>query len=198
MRLCNYKRVNFTTYRRGNNLSFFQLYTSMVGTPVDRCVRTILGKFPRQEDVPTWSITVSHNQRIRLNKQINDEMHKSRGGVWIDPVHQCDGQGCWLFDDMHVVGVATDQGIFNGQLYTVAGILPDVVRLRVYNQREQFDLKMCNIRSIRPAHALTYYSCQGRTLCGRIRLYVQHSKLTTTHVIVGLSRATCPSLIDCV
>ena len=77
---------------------------------------------------------------------------------------------------MHVVGVATDQGIYNGQLYTVVGFAPGVVKLQVYNRNEQFDLKICNVRAIRPALALTYYSCQGRTLIGRIRLYVQHQK----------------------
>ena len=169
----------------------------MVGTPVDRCVRNVLDKFPLKEDTPTWSLTVSNSQRRKLNKQINDEMY-SGGGLRIDAAHQVDGQGCWLFDGMHVVGCATEQGIFNGQLYTVVGLLPGIVKLQVYNQREQFDLKICNIRSIRPAHALTYYSCQGRTLIGRIRLYVQHQKLTTTHIIVGLSRSTCPTLIDCV
>ena len=170
----------------------------MVGTPVDRCVIHALAKFPPKKDTPTWSLTVSNTERRQLNKKINDEMYSGDGGLRIDAAHQVDGQGCWLFDGMHVVGCATEQGIFNGQLYTVVGFNPGIVKLQVYNQREQFDLKICNIRSIRPALALTYYSCQGRTLIGRIRLYVQHPKLTTAHVIVGLSRATCPSLIDCV
>ena len=38
MRLCKYNRVNFTTYRRGNNLQFFKLYTGMVGMPIDMCM----------------------------------------------------------------------------------------------------------------------------------------------------------------
>ena len=125
-------------------------------------------------------------------------MHNIHCGLYIEPTHQYHGQGCWLLGGMHVVGVATDQGMFNGQLYTVVGFAPGVVTLQVYNQIEQFDLNICNVRAHRPAHALTYYSCQGRTLIGRIRLYVQHQKLTTTHIIVGLSRSTCPSLIDCV
>ena len=48
MRLCNFKRAKFTTYCRGNNLSFFQLYTGLVGAPFDHCVRTVMGKFPKQ------------------------------------------------------------------------------------------------------------------------------------------------------
>ena len=157
-------------------LVVFQLYTGMVGAPIDRCARTVMGKFPKQEDTPEWSITVSNNQRRRLNKQINDEMHHIHGGLYIEPAHQYDGQGCWLFGGMRVVGVATDQGIFNGQLYTVVGFAPGVVKLQVYNQNEQVDLKICKVRAIRPTHALTYYSCQGRTLIGHIRLYVQHQK----------------------
>ena len=142
----------------------------MVGAPVDHCIRTVMGKFPKKSGTPEWSITVSNNQRRRLNRQINDELHTIHGGLYIEPTHQYDGQGCWLFGGMHVVGVATDQGIYNDQLCIVVGFAPGVVKLQVYNQNEQFDLKVCNVRAIRPAHALTYYSCQGRTLIGRIRL----------------------------
>ena len=88
-----------------------QLYIGMVGTPVDHCVRTVMGKFPQQEDTPEWIIIVSNNQHRRLNKHINDEMHNIHGGLYTDPTHQYDGQSCWLFGGMHVVGGATDQGI---------------------------------------------------------------------------------------
>ena len=114
-------------------MSFFQLYTGMIGAPVDHCVRTVMGKFPKKSDTPTLSITVSNNQRRRLNKHINDELHTIHGGLYIEPTHQYDGQGCWLFGGMHVVGGATDQGIYNGQLYIVVGFAFGVVKLQVDN-----------------------------------------------------------------
>ena len=97
-----------------------------------------------------------------------------------------------------MVGCATDSGTYNGQLYTVVRVPENSIMLQIYNAGEQVDLNMCHIRNVKPATAITYYSCQGRTLRGRARLYIRHSKMTTTHLIVGLSRATCPSLIDCV
>merc|ERR1711894_759122 len=109
-----------------------------------------------------------------------------------------DCQGSWLFPDLHIVGCSTDNGIFNGQLYTVLGIEHDKITLSIYGTDDEIILCMCHIKAIKTAHAITFYSCQGRTLRGRVRMYVQHPKITTTHLIVGLSRAVCPSLIDCV
>ena len=95
------------------------------------------------------------------------------------------------------MGCATDAGIYNGQLYTVMAASKDLIKLQVYNGSDEVDINMCNVRNLKPAHAITYYSSQGRTLKGRVRLYVQHPKMTTTHLIVGLSRATDPDLVDC-
>ena len=117
--------------------------------------------------------------------------------MFVDAAHQLDCQGFWLFPGLRVVGCSTDNGLFNGQLYTVLEVAPKV-KLQTYGGNDEVTIDMCHIRCIKPAHAITYYSCQGRTLRGRVRLYVQHSKVTTTHLIVGLSRAVCPTLIDCV
>ena len=197
MRLCDHNRINFTTYRRGDNVEFFKLYTGMIGKCVARCTRSVLRQFPCKADIPEWSLTVSNQERRRINKEINEEMHKTRGGVFVDAAHQLDCQGFWLFPGLHVVGCSTDNGLFNGQLYTVLEVAPKV-KLQTYGGNDEVTIDMCHIRCIKLAHAITYYSCQGRTLRGRVRLYVQHSKVTTTHLIVGLSRAVCPTLIDCV
>ena len=172
----------------------------MVGTHALAAKRMVLRMFPVKAGLPDWHLTVSNNHRRSLNKQINDELHNTEGGVWIDAAHQVDGQGFWCSENLRVVGCATDHGVYNGQLYTVVRVSPQQVRLHVYNNDATdnvVDLSLCNIRAVRPAHAITYYNGQGRTLRGRVRLYVQHPKITTTHVIVGLSRAVCPSLIDC-
>ena len=102
-----------------------------------------------------------------------------------------------MFPGLHVVGCSTDNGIYNGQLYTVSSV-DGKVQLQTYGGDDTVALDMCHIRSVKPAHAITYYSCQGRTLRGRIRLYVQHPQITTTHLVVGLSRAVDPGLTDCV
>ena len=168
----------------------------MVGQPFVNCMRQVMQQFPRKEDLPDWSLTVSNAERRRITKQINDRLHATKGGIYIEAAHQLDRQGFWLFTGLHVVGCATDAGIYNGQLYTVMGATRDSLRLQVYNSDDELEVNMCSVRNVKPAHAITYYSCQGRTLRGRVRLYVQHPKMTTTHLIVGLSRATSPHLID--
>ena len=198
MQLCGCNRVNFTQYKRGGDLDFFKLYTGMVGKCPVQCQRSVLKEFPIQPGLPDWSLTVSNKQRRQLNKQINEELHTTRGGVWINAGCQLDNQGFWLFEGLKLVGVATDHGIFNGQLYTVMEASAKTIRLRVYSADEELELSPCNIRTVRPAHAITFYSCQGRTLVGRVRLYVQHRHITTTHIVIGLSRATSPKLIECV
>ena len=70
--------------------------------------------------------------------------------------------------------------------------------LQAYGKREGATTDMCHIRRINLAHTITYYSCESRALRGRVRLYVPHSKIKTTHLIDGLSRAASPTLIDCV
>ena len=196
MRLSDCNRVNFTTYRRGSDISFFSLYTGMVGLNAERCVYKCLQRFPEQEGLPNFCLTVSNNQRRKLNQAINEELHETHGGIYIDSELQQDNQPFWCFSGMHLVGCATDGGIYNGQLYTVLDTNP--LKLQIYNSDDVVSIDICHIRNIRPAHCITYYSAQSRTLKGRVRLDVRHNKITTTHLIVGLSRATCPSLIECV
>ena len=158
----------------------------------------LVNKFQYKHDVPDWSLIVSNAQRRKLNKQINGLLHNKHGGTYVEAAHQLDNQGCWLVPGCNVIGCATDHNVFNGQLYTFLPLKPNAVCLQVYNGDETLELSLCHVRCIKPAHALCYYSCQGRTLRGRVRLYVHHNKITTTHLIVGLSRSTCPTLVDCI
>ena len=160
MRLCDHNRVNFTTYRRGDNVEFFKLYIGMLGKCVARCTRSVLRQFPCKADIPEWSLTVSNQERRRINKEINEEMHKTRGGVFVDAAHQLDCQGCWLSPGLRVVGFGTGNGLYNGQLYTVLEVAPKV-KLQTYGGNDEVTIDMCHIRCIKPAHAITYYSCQG-------------------------------------
>mgnify|MGYP002809688238 CR=1 FL=1 len=45
---------------------------------------------------------------------------------------------------------------------------------------------------------MTYASCQGRTLAGRLRLEVDSVHMTTRHLYVGISRATAADLVEVV
>ena len=52
--------------------------------------------------------------------------------------------------------------------------------------------------SLRLSYAITYASCQGLTLKGRVRLETQSTFLTTKHLYVGISRGTASELVEVV
>ena len=194
-RLCGYNRVNFTTYRRGDDRAFFDLYTGMVGREVAHCLAEVKARFPTKPGDALWNLTVSNRHRKRLNSKLNARASRGQQRVWVDKAEQVDDQGFWLFPGLHLVGCATERGIFNGQLYTVASVA-EAVALRVLDSEEEVALLREELKCLKPAHALCYYAAQGRTLRGRVRLWVDHSRLSTIHLIVGLSRATSPELVD--
>jgi len=201
-RLCGSNRVNFTTYRRGDDRAFFDLYTTMVDRPVAECLAEVKARFPTKPGHALWNLVVSNRRRKRLNAQLNAAAFREAslreqggGGLWVDKAEQVDGQGFWLFPGLHLIGCATERGIFNGQLYTVVSVAEAVV-LRVLDSDREVECDAAGVKCLKPARALCYYAAQGRTLRGRVRLWVDHPRLTTTHLIVGLSRATAPELVD--
>ena len=103
----------------------------------------------------------------------------------MDKAEQVDGQGFWLFPGLHLIGCATERGIFNGQLYTVVSV-GEAIMLRVLDSDQEVECDAAWVMCLKPAHALCYYAAQGRTLRGRVRLWVDHPWLTATHLIVGL------------
>ena len=87
--------------------------------------------------------------------------------------------------------------MFNGQLYAVASITETHVALRVLDSDQEVALlREEGLKCLRPAHAPRYYLAQGRTLRGRVRLWLGHKRIETTHLIVGLSRATSSERVD--
>ena len=86
---------------------FFSLYTGMIGLNVDHCVSKCLQRFPEQCGLPNFCLTVSNNQRRKLNQEINEELHNTHGGIWIDSELQQDSQG-FLVLQWHAVGRLRD------------------------------------------------------------------------------------------
>ena len=124
-------------------------------------MHSLLLQCPEKNDLPEWNLTVSNHQRCQINKRINNELHKGSGGIWVDASHQMDCQGFWLFPGLHIVGCSTDNGIFNGQLYTVLDIENNKTTFSIYGTDDEIILYVCHIKAIKPAHAITFYSCQG-------------------------------------
>ena len=85
LRSCN--RVNFTTYRRGDSSSFFQLHTNVVNKPLLHCTRQVMQQFPQKPGLPGWSLTVNNTKRRDINKSINGGLHNTKGGIYIEAAH---------------------------------------------------------------------------------------------------------------
>ena len=158
-RFCGYVRVNFATYSRGDGRAFFELYTGMVGRPVSDCLTELKANVRRKSGKALWNLTVSNRHRRRLNAQLNAKASAGQRDVWIDKTDQTDGQGFWLFPGMHLIGCTSTRGVFNGQLYAVAGITETCVNLRVLDSEQQVALlREEGLKCLRPAHALCYYA----------------------------------------
>ena len=80
-----------------------------------------------------------------------------------------------------------------GLFYTIEGVDDDGVVLNTGRLSHQ----EC-VRSLRLPYALTYASCQGLTLRGRIRLETESHNMTLRHLYVGISRATAADLVEVV
>ena len=114
---------------------------------------------------------MSHKQCRTINYAHNDILYKRhKAGIWVEPTEQIDKQGFWLIPGCHVIGCQTDNGIVNGQLYVVK----ENRVLQLLDRQEE--VQLIDARCIRPCHCLCYYSSQGRTLRGRVRLMVSHPK----------------------
>ena len=93
--------------------------------------------------------------------------------------------------------------MYNGAFYTVQSIdieEPFQIHLLPKDSPDQSIISLSRedvSRYMRLCHALTYASCEGLTIRGRIRLCdVRHPKFTWRKLFVGLSRATSHRLVE--
>ena len=85
-------------------------------------------------------------------------------------------------------GGKTPKGVF----VAVTEVEPEHVRLDNGLRLKQQEL----LRATRLSHAVTYASCQGLTLQGRVRLDLGSVHLSLRHLYVGASRATSSDLLE--
>ena len=95
------------------------------------------------------------------------------------------------WDEAHRGRGSCKKGLF----YSVARVTADKVCLA--NDDTQLTHKEA-VRSLRPAYALTYASCQGLSLPGIVRLLdTQHRPhFTIRHLYVGSSRSTSSRFLE--
>ena len=142
-------------------------------------------------------MVISHRRRIEINKQLN-EANRPEGAVKIEvPIgkHQIDNnapQTMWLWPGLRLIGAGhkVPKGIF------VEVKACDGEKVTLDNDLTLTHTQVC--QSLRLSYAITYASCQGLTLPGRVRLETQSGFLTTRHLYVGVSRGTSSELVEVV
>jgi len=145
---------------------------------------------------PDYHLCVSHACRKRLNEKRNMEQRQGKESFFSEAPKSLEHQqSFWLFKGQQVFGGTTEGGVRNGFFYTVEAVDAETVQLRCGETTVSLKTPTA-ARVIRPAHALTYKSCQGLTLQGRISLDEWwHQHFTHRDLYVGLSRATSYHLV---
>ncbi len=198
LEMCGGNRLTLTENRR-SDARLFDFYTGLgSGTPAARPIREALSEaralFPKTKQIPDVTLTMSHKRRVILNRMHN-QWHKPDGALYIraPPATRAGNQpqSMWVWSGLRVIGAGGK--CLKGLFYTVRGVTEDQVIL------EGLTLSHPEaVRSLRLAYALTFASCQGLTLPGRVRLETESPHMTIRHLYVGISRATAAGLVEVV
>ena len=198
LEMCDGNRLTLTENRR-SDAKLFDFYTGLKsGTPQARPIQEALWEaralFPKTKLLPDFTLTMSHKRRVALNKAHNLR-HKLADAVFIQaPPATREGnqpQSMWVWSGLRVIG--SGGKCLKGLFYTVRAVTGEQVLLD--------DLALSHqvaVRSLRLAYALTFASCQGLTLPGRVRLETESPHMSTRHLYVGISRATAAELVEVV
>jgi hypothetical protein len=153
--------------------------------------------FPGTSNQADYTLVISHRRRIAINRELN-EANRPEGAIKIEvPIgkHQIDNnapQTLYLWPGLRLIGAGhrCPKGIF------VEVKACDSEKVTLDNDLTLTHPQVC--QSLRLSYAITYASCQGLTLPGRVRLETQSGFLTTRHLYVGVSRGTSSELVEVV
>ena len=142
-----------------------------------------------------WTLTMSHRRRVAINAVRNraskppDAIHFRYKAVSGKAVAN-EPQSMWVWPGLQLIGAGGK--CQKGILTTVVACSETEIELSTGVKLDPQQL----IRSTRLAAALTYASCQGLTLPGRVRLETDSPNMTIRHLYVGCSRATRADLLE--
>ncbi len=196
--MCGGNRLTLTENRR-SDAKLFEFYTGLkCGSPEVRPVKEALFEaralFPKTKLLPDFTLTMSHKRRVVINKTHN-QFHKPVGAIYImAPPETRAGnqpQSMWVWPGLRVIGAGAK--CLKGLMYTIRSVTEEAVLLDGITLTHPEAVK-----SLRLAYAMTFASCQGLTLAGRLRLETDSVHMTTRHLYVGISRATAADLVEVV
>ncbi len=191
-------RFTLTENRRSDQ-RLFDFYTSLhCGLPEARELLQALedakSAFPDTGGPVSYTLTMSHSRRVRVNRAQNQSLKPASGAVFIRaPATTRAGnqpQSMWIWPGIQLIGAGFKS--LKGLFYRVESMMDDVVFLNTGQKMTHKEL----VKSMRLPYALTYASCQGLTLPGRLRLETGSPNMTLRHLYVGVSRATAADLVE--
>ena len=207
--LCNGYHMT-QTYRRGTDPELFSWYHAMYGQEDARGLANESRARYGAECDPRCNplvLCLSHKKRMRINALQNERL-KPEGALHC----VCEGEDLcgttmqpqsmhvWL--GLELIGCPRGTGkqrTVQGVLYAVTNIGEDALELQMLPEYrhgasdEKVSVPLDEVcAQLRLAHAMCYYTVQGRTVRDRhiVLLDIEHQHFSVRALIVGLSRAT--------
>eukprot|EP00439_Symbiodinium_sp_Y106_P020317 s8192_g2.t1 len=162
--------------------------------PLREALQLARESFPRRGQ-PDTCLVISHANRMRLNEQHNRRLAPENAVTITYEGRAAAGtnapQTMRVWPGLRLVGAGGK--VAKGCFVSVAEAGPDAVRLDTGERFTHAEL----LRHTRLCHAITYASCQGLTLQGRVHLCDTSSPhFELRHLYVGASRATSAELLS--
>ena len=162
--------------------------------PLREALQLARESFPRRGQ-PDTCLVISHANRMRLNEQHNRRLAPENAVTITYEGRAAAGtnapQTMRVWPGLRLVGAGGK--VAKGCFVSVAEAGPDAVRLDTGERFTHVEL----LRHTRLCHAITYASCQGLTLQGRVHLCDTSSPhFELRHLYVGASRATSAELLS--
>ena len=201
--MCGGNRLILTENMR-SDAKLFEAYTNL-GDNLQEALAEARAMFPVTGRPARYTLTISHKNRMRINRLRNMEDAKSWDSVFLKAPNQTRGgnqpQDMILWKSLQLIGAG--HRCLKGLFYEVAEIRSDVAKEVAANNGAIVKLTSGlvltheqAVQSLRLTYALTYASCQGLTLPGVVRLDTRSDHFTLKHLYVGLSRATAADLVE--
>jgi Cdc6-like AAA superfamily ATPase len=192
--MCGGHRLILTENMR-SDARLFEAYTNLGDNLQDALVKA-RALFPKTSRPARYTLTISHKNRMKINRIRNAQDAKSWNSVFLKAPKETRGgnqpQDMILWKGLQLIGAG--HRCLKGLFYEVEEVNEEMVTLTnglVLTHKQA-------VQSLRLCYALTYASCQGLTLPGVVRLDTQSSHFTLKHLYVGLSRGTAADLAEVV
>ncbi|CAE8607610.1 unnamed protein product, partial [Polarella glacialis] len=180
--MCNGNRLTLTENKRSDQ-KLFGFYTGLrCGTPDARDLRESVEEarrlFPATDLQANFTLTMSHKRRVQVNR-FQNQLQKPESAIFIRaPAPTRAGnqpQSMWLWDGLQLIGAGGR--CLKGLFFTVQSVTEDSVLLEGQTLTHQEA-----VRSLRLSYGLTFASCQGLTLPGRVGLETESPNMTLRHL----------------